>query len=116
MSEKRGVYDVGGSLPASLDVYKNRNCCLPFSHVDYEPPKPEDVGHLIELMGWSQNDTAKLAGVSWNPLKGSPTVRRWKAPSDKDSSRVIPYSAWRLLLICAGVVDIEQDLLALNHR
>lgn len=116
MSEQSRVYDTGGALPVSLSVFKNRNCALPFSHSDYRPPTPEEVSRLIELAGWSQNDTAKLTGVSWNPLKGSATVRRWKAPSDKDSSRAIPYSAWRLLLISARVVEIEDDLILLSQR
>jgi len=106
------IYDVGGSLPISLEAFRNRPCALPFSHAAYMPPTPEEVDRLIDLAGWSQNVTAKLVGVAYNPKKGSSTVRKWKAAVEKDDSREIPYSAWRLMLIYAGVVSIDDGLAA----
>jgi hypothetical protein len=104
------IYDVGGSLPISLEAFRNRPCALPFSHAAYMPPTPEEVDRLIDLAGWSQNVTAKLVGVAYNPKKGSSTVRKWKAAVEKDDSREIPYSAWRLMLIYAGVVSVSDGL------
>ena len=56
--------------------------------------------------------TARLVGVNYTIEKGSPTVRRWKTTTGK--SETIPYSAWRLLLLAAGVVDISEDLNAVD--
>jgi hypothetical protein len=107
------IYDVGGSLPKSFDAFRNRPCALPFSHAAYMPPTPEEVARLIELAGWSQSVTAKLVGVNYNPKKGSSTVRKWRASVEKDDYREIPYSAWRLMLLYAGVVSIDDGLAVL---
>lgn len=116
MSEQKPIYNLGNGLPSALDGFKNRPCALPFSNENFTQPTPEEVARLIELAGWSQNDTARLTGVSWNPKKGSSTVRRWKAPEGKPDSREIPYSSWRLLLLYSGVVDVNGDLAILNQK
>jgi hypothetical protein len=116
MSEQKPVYDVGNVLPATLEAFSNRSCSLPFSDPNYCPPTPEEVKQLIALAGWSQNGTAKLAGVAWNKAKGSSTVRRWKAPADKPDSKNIPYAAWRLLLLYAGVIKFEDEIISLDHN
>ncbi|MBU2708746.1 hypothetical protein KCM76_22325 [Zooshikella marina] len=108
MSEKSPVYQAN-SLPQNLQAFKNRPCCLPFSDENYLSPTAAEVGQLIKLAGWSQRQTAILVGVSWSK-KGSTTVRKWKTPEGNDEHRKIPYSAWRLLLIYAGVVDVTSDL------
>lgn len=108
------IYDVGGSLPISLEAFRNRPCALPFSHAAYVPPTPEEVNRLIKLVGWSQSVTAKLVGVNYVPKKGSSTIRKWQASVEKDDYREIPYSAWRLMLLYAGVVSIDDGLAALN--
>ncbi|QSB03819.1 hypothetical protein JWZ98_22815 (plasmid) [Methylomonas sp. EFPC1] len=105
-------YDVGGSLPVSLDVFRNRPCALPFGHAAYISPTPHEVDRLIKLAGWSQSAVARLVGVTYNPKKGSSTIRKWRADRDKDDYREIPYSAWRLMLLYAGVVSIEDGLAA----
>jgi hypothetical protein len=64
------IYDVGGSLPISLEAFSNRPCALPFSHPAYVPPSPQEVDRLIKLAGWSQSGVAALVGVSFNPKKG----------------------------------------------
>ncbi len=110
MSEKSPIYNVGGVLPATLEAFKNRPCALHFNHQGYQPPTPQEVARLLELAGWSQNKTAQLVGVSWNPSKGSSTVRKWKAPSDKKDARPINYAAWRLLLLYSGVVAVGDAL------
>lgn len=115
MSEERSTYRVN-STPANLDAFRNRPCTLLCSDPDYVPPEPEEVDALIKLSGWSQNDTAKLVGVNYNPKKGSPTVRRWRANKASESYREIPYAAWRLMLFYAGVVTVKEDLDTLSFQ
>lgn len=103
-------YSPGGVLPQTLDAFRNRPCSLPYTNEYYTPPTTDEVGQLIKLAGWSQNDTARLVGVSFNPEKGSLTVRRWKMPIASDNHRDIPYAAWRLLLLHAGVVKVDDAL------
>ncbi len=105
-----------GQTPKTIQAFSNRACSLPANHADYAAPTPDELGALIAIMGWSQSDVAKLTGVSYNVKKGSPTVRRWKAPADKPDHRDIPYSAWRLLLLYAGVVAIDEGLRAIDDR
>jgi hypothetical protein len=114
--ETAPIYDVGGSLPASLEAFSNRPCALPFSHPAYVPPTPQEVDRLIKLVGWSQNTVAMLVGVHYNPKKGSSTIRKWRASVDKDDYREIPYSAWRLMLVYASVVSVIDGLDATNKN
>lgn len=114
MSQSLPVYAVKKGAPASLAVFKGRRCARPYSDPSYSLPSPVEVDALIKLMGWSQSDVAKLLGVTYNPKKGSSTVRKWRAdPSSKDY-RQIPYSAWRLLLLYAGVVSLDDGLAAID--
>ena len=110
MSEILPVYDTGGVAPESLAAFKQRRCVLPFSHPDYRSPTPDEIDRLIKLAGWSQNDAAKLLGVTFNPKKGSSTIRKWRAHPDSKDYRVMPYAAWRLALLYAGVVAIKDGL------
>lgn len=114
MSEQRGTYNVGATAPATLMAFKQRRCVLPYAHPDYQPPTPEEVDALVKLAGWSQNDAAKLTGVTYNPKKGSSTIRKWRANSHSTDYREIPYSAWRLFLLYAGVVSVADDLVAIK--
>lgn len=116
MSEDRTTYDAGAVAPATLTAFKRRPCVLPFSHPDYRPPSPDEVDALIKLMGWSQNDTAKLVGVTYNPKKGSSTIRKWRSATTSSDFREIPYSAWRLLLLYAGVVSVAHGLAAIDNE
>ena len=108
MSESHAGYS--DTLPQTLDAFKNRNCARRYTDPAYRPPEPDEVNQLIILCGWSQNDAAKLVGVKWDPKKGSSTIRKWKSDKAKKDHREIPYSAWRLLLIYAGVVDSGTGL------
>lgn len=112
MSNDKPIYNANPALPKSLNGFKRRASAKVFTDDGYSPPTPEEVDTLIKLMGWSQNQVAKLTGVNFNPKKGSPTVRRWKTTGGEH--RQIPYSAWRLLLLSAGVVAIESDLRAID--
>lgn len=104
MSEEKKVYLVNPGL--TLESFRARPCCAYESfESDYVKPSPQDVADLIALAGWSQVDVAKITGVSFVVNKGSATVRRWKDSKNEDQKRQISYSAWRLLLIRAGVIS-----------
>ena len=107
MSDTEQLYDTGGNLPQTMNAFKNRACALPFDDPGYQPPSPEEITQLIKLAGWSQAKTAKLVGVNYNPKKGSTTIRKWRTKVDSPEHRNIPYSAWRLLLLYAGVVKLD---------
>jgi len=109
MSESKASYNTG-TLPKTLNAFKNRNCSRLYTDDLYQAPTPEEVNQLIVLSGWSQNDVAKLVGVRWDTKKGSSTIRKWKSDKAKKDYREIPYSAWRLMLIYAGVVGIDNNI------
>jgi len=110
MNETAAHYQKPEVMPLALAGFEQLRCALPFTDENYLPPEPAMVGQLINLAGWSQNDAAKLVGVSWNPKKGSSTIRKWKSAKGEKEHRPIPYSAWRLLLIYAGVVTARDGL------
>lgn len=98
------------ALPQTLQAFKNRPCAMPFTNDSYVPPEPEEVAQLIHLAGWSQNTAAKIVGVKWSTDKGSSTIRKWKSDKAKKDHREIPYSAWRLMLLYAGVVVVDEEV------
>lgn len=108
--ETIAFYDTGGVLPNSLDAFKNRACSLPFGKDGYAPPSPQEVDRLIKLAGWSQSRVARLVGVTYNPKKGSSTIRKWRTAVENHDYRQIPYAAWRLMLLYAGVVSADDGL------
>ena len=112
MSTQIPTYSNNNAIPQTLEAFKNRSCSLPFNQ-GYTPATPDEICSLIEIMGWSQNQVAMLTGVNFNPSKGSPTVRRWKTKAGEH--RQIPYSAWRLMLITAGVVEPYHNQNAIEN-
>lgn len=102
-------YDTGNPLPLTLEAFSKRDCAREYDN-GYLPPTPEEVAQLIRLAGWSQNDAAKIVGVKWDPKKGSSTIRKWKSDKAKQDHREIPYSAWRLMLLTAGVVSLPDRI------
>ena len=112
MSNPIPPYEAGQALPKTLAAFRRRACAKPFDQ-GYQPPTPDEITALIQLAGWSQNDTARLVGVSFNPKKGSTSVRRWRAPTASYDYREIAYAPWRLLLLYAGVVTIDDGLAAI---
>lgn len=114
MSEERAPYTVTGRAPMiTAEDLQAQPSILEYSNPAYRAPTPGEVDALIKLAGWSQNDVAKLVGVNYNPMKGSTTVRKWRAPLESPEHREIPYSAWRLMLIAAGLV--EPPIPAIKH-
>lgn len=112
MSEKPAQYAPAGGYATAqtIEAFRNRPCSLPFSHPDYKEPEPEEVDALIKVAGWSQRIAAMIVGVPFDAKKGSTTIRKWRTPRDKSEHRQIPYSAWRLMLLHAGVITIEEEL------
>ncbi len=113
MSTEIPIYGSGSTTPATLEAIRNHPSALP-SQLGYIAPNAETVNALIQIMGWTQNQVAIITGVNFSDKKGSPTVRRWKTTS-KDH-RQIPYSAWRLMLLVAGAIDIHSDRDALGVK
>ena len=70
----------------------NPNSLLPFFHPNYQPPSADELRAVMKAQGWTGAKTAALVGVD------SRTVRRWTG-----NERPVPYSAWRLLIIYAGL-------------
>lgn len=74
----------------------------------YVSPTPQEIKSLRYIMGWSQVDVAKITGASYNPTRNfSSTVGKWERSVDSKENRTIPYAAWRLLLLTAGIVKVE---------
>ena len=115
MSEDKGRYGPVGTAQ-TLEAFQNRPCSLPYSDPQYKEPEPEEVDALIKLAGWSQNQAAMIAGVPFEPGKGSTTIRRWRTARGKENHRQIPYSAWRLFLLHAGVVTVADGLRQLENQ
>lgn len=109
MTEKRARYEVGGAGGVTLQDLARRDCARLFEDPAYRPPTPDEVDALIKLAGWSQNKAAKVAGVKFDPDKGSRTIRTWRSPKGSAGYREIPYAAWRLLLLTAGVVPAPGE-------
>lgn len=108
--ETVATYDTGGMLPITLDAFKNRACSMPFKKAGYTPPTPQEVDRLIALAGWSQCYAASLIGIACNPKKGSSTIRKWRTAVSHSTYKQIPYAAWRLMLLYAGVVSVDDGL------
>lgn len=75
---------------------------------DWQQPASNEVRALIQYLGRCAGkdkltglEVANLAGV--NPRN----VRKWTAPEDTSNYVRIPYAAWRLLLLHAGVVQLQ---------
>lgn len=106
MSEQNQVYLTDcNNIPGTLSGFANLPSAKRFDSGEFEPPTPEQIKALRQMLGMSQNDLAKLVGVTWNAKKGSTAVRKWETPIDKKEHRAIKYAEWRGLLVHAGVVS-----------
>lgn len=102
MTERTQLYNDDAPL-VTLSAFKGLPSSLKFITGEYIPPTPTQIKALRHIMGWSQTDVAKLVGVSFNH-KGSTAVRKWETATDKKEHNKISYSAWRGMLLAAGVV------------
>lgn len=105
--EVRAVYNVKREKPLSKAQFRRLNCCRSFVDPKYFPPTASEIQMLFDIAEWSQNEAADILGVSGG-LKGSTSIRRWKADPDSSSFRAIPYATWRLALFEAGIVQLES--------
>ncbi|VUD48380.1 hypothetical protein TDB9533_01222 [Thalassocella blandensis] len=96
----------------TLASFAKLACCKPWFDDEYQPPTRDELVSLFELAGWKTKKIAQMLGVHYTSEKGSATVRRWR----NDEKHPIPYSAWRLALIYAGVVDPNEDLKQWNEN
>ena len=113
MSEEKAVYRISGDvLPETIEAFRNHPSALPYGEAGFRLPYPEEVKRLREITGWSQAATAKLVGAQFNPKKGSTTIRKWQTERGKKEHREIPYAVWRLMLLYAGVVTVDDGLIA----
>jgi hypothetical protein len=98
MSEPGSHYYTGNNdrlPPEVLEVCTSNN---------YRPPTSNEVRILLRSKGWTGSHAARLVGVD------SRAVRRWTADESAKTYHQIPYSAWRLLLLEAGLVSVGQKL------
>lgn len=102
MSEPRGNYS--NSPPLTKAAFLNRSCTLPVVHPEYKPPTADEVQALMNYAGWTPEDVERLIGVLCDP-----------AAEVGSGVPMLPYAAWRLLLLVAGVVTIEETRESLGH-
>jgi hypothetical protein len=99
---------------AHIDSFRARNCIKPNNHELFKHPSALDIKELIDIAGWQHKEVASICGVTFDEKKGSSTVRKWCSTSDKES-RSIPYTAWRLLLLKANLISLNDEAgVALN--
>lgn len=102
MSEEKKVYRAG---PGDIVPLLEQSGALCEFGDNYRQPTPEQIKALRTYLGLSQIAFAKLVGVTYKEGKGSQTIRKWETPEGQTEHRKIPYSAWRLLLIAAGLIE-----------
>jgi hypothetical protein len=98
MSEETPIYRVEGRTEV------RRETRLPFLDDRFRPPTPEEIREVLRLLGWTGSFAALQLGVGAREGKsGGRTIRKWTG-----GEQPMPYSAWRLLLIYAGLaIDTE---------
>ena len=77
----------------------NAHTLLLFTDTQYQPPTPADIRSVIRRLGLKSSEVARVVGVS------SETVRKWQTSTESSGYKPMPYGAWRLLLIEAGLVE-----------
>lgn len=85
---------------SQISEFSKLPCCLQFTDDEYRRPSIIEIKQLIRIMGLTGSQVAALVGVN-----SSRTVRKWTG-----GEREIPYSAWRLLLIYAGIAIPTEDM------
>lgn len=76
--------------------------CL-YADEDFRVPEPEDIRAVIDMLALTADQVAALVGV-----RDGRAVRRWLAPLSSSTHAHIAYSAWRLLLLEAGLVRLRR--------
>lgn len=86
MSEERFVYKVEGRTEP------RRETRLPFASPRYRAPTKDEFRSVTQTLGLTGSMVGQLLGVT------SRAVRKWIGGESE-----VPYTAWRLLLIHAGL-------------
>ncbi|MEO8466223.1 MAG: hypothetical protein ABI640_12840 [Gammaproteobacteria bacterium] len=97
MTEERGEYRVAGRTEV------RREARLPFADPQYRPPSAAEFREVTRLLALTGSQAGLLLGVT------SRAIRKWIG-GESD----VPYAAWRLLLIHAGMA-LGEDLVALQR-
>lgn len=111
-----------------IEFFKNRPCTLHYTNPGYVPPSVEELKAFAALTGLKPIQMAKITGskfqfhknenfnpdpdIHWSKkgfIKNSPYVTRWFRDPGDPLYRQISYSDWRLLLIYAGIVDLDDE-------
>lgn len=90
----------GADLASGNIALPANETLLLFAHPDYRPPTPDEIRAVIQLLGMTAEQIARLVGV-----KDGRAVRRWLAPSNAKTHAQIDYAIWRLMLLAAGLID-----------
>lgn len=115
MTEKRASYSSSNAPIQTIEALKNRPCSLHWTDPNYVPPTPEDITALQNIMGWKAREMGAITGSTFTE-KGCNTVRRWKLPEGHRDHQKIHWSSWRMLLMVAGVVSVDDEReLIQNH-
>lgn len=80
--------------PATLFVYTDPA---------FQMPTPEDVRAVIQILDLTADQVAGIVGV-----KDGRAVRRWLAPVTSKTHAQIDYATWRLLVLEAGLVQLQK--------
>ena len=90
--ENIGTYKVEGDhLPLESGIFYK------YDSPEYSHPTPDNVRQLLKQAGITGSKAASIVGVHGR------TIRKWTAEEGSPNHRTIPYAAWRLLLIEAGL-------------
>lgn len=108
MTEEAPVYSTSNSI--DIQAFASLPCAQAKDSPEYQAPTPQEVKTIRNYLGLSQSACARFTGVPYNPEKGSPTVRKWETSTENRNHKPIPYTAWRLLLAAAKVIDLVEEL------
>lgn len=93
MSEERPKYI---ARPGAAQEIRETSL-LPFADPDYTRPTPDEIRAALAVADLSGNAAAQLLGLS-----SGRKVRAWTSGESE-----MPFSAWRLLLIEAGMISLR---------
>lgn len=68
----------------------------------YEIPSPDELKAFLKKHDLTGAQAGKMVGVD------SRTIRRWTAEEGTTSFRKIPWSAWALLQLLTGEIEVEE--------